>query len=135
MKENKSKRFNENSELNISDVSVQSKHSIGDRVKIKHNLDDIIGVSGMYLSKGPKHPLYKTLGDNDGMNVILVDEISGDNRKHPVRDEFTYLSKSNRNGTGFLYDLEDEDLPIINDYLISNFGYKKGERIIFWMSW
>ena len=67
--------------------------------------------------------------------VILVEEISGGNRKHPVRDEFTYLSQSNRNGTGFLYDLDDEDLPIINDYLISNFGYKKGERIIFWMSW
>jgi hypothetical protein len=69
------KRFNEHQEnLNISDVSVQSKHSIGDRVKIKHNLDDIIGVSGMYLSKGPKHPLYKIQDDNDGMNDFLGKE-------------------------------------------------------------
>lgn len=54
------------SELNISDVSVQSKHSVGDVVRIKDNLDDIIGVTGMYLSKGPKHPLYK-VNDNRGM--------------------------------------------------------------------
>ena len=62
------------SELNISDVSVQSKHSVGDSVKIKDNLDDIIGVSGMYLSKGPKHPLYKG-NDNDGMNDFLGKEV------------------------------------------------------------
>jgi len=67
--------FNEHQEnLNISDVSVQSKHSVGDSVKIKHNLDDIIGMSGMYLSKGPKHPLYKGTGDNDGMNDFLGKE-------------------------------------------------------------
>jgi hypothetical protein len=65
----------------------------------------------------------------------LVEEISGGNRKHPVMEEYKYLSKSNRNSTAFLYDLEDDDLSIINDYLISNYGYKKGEHIIFWLSW
>lgn len=68
MKDNKHiQSFKEHQEnLNISDVSVQSKHSVGDVVKIKDNLDDIIGVSGMYLTKGPKHTLYKG-NDNRGM--------------------------------------------------------------------
>jgi hypothetical protein len=86
------KRFNESEEnLNVSD---KSKYSIGDRVKIKQNLDDIIGVSGMYLSKGPKHPLYKA-GDNDGMNDFLGKEakivyVVNDDDKSNDRNDFRF---------------------------------------------
>lgn len=44
----------------------QVKHSVGDIVMVKNNLDDIIGVPGMYLSKELKHPLYK-INNNEGM--------------------------------------------------------------------
>ena len=67
--------------------------------------------------------------------VELCDAISKGDSKHAVNHEFTYLAQVRQNGSGFLYDLDDWAVPVINDYLITNFGYKKGERILFWLSW
>jgi hypothetical protein len=53
--------FNEHQEnLNISDVSVQSKHSVGDNVRTKKNIDNVLKTHRQYL-----------VNDNTGIEKYL----------------------------------------------------------------
>lgn len=66
----------------------------------------------------------------------LVEEISGNDKSHPVYNEWEYqIQNGGRNSAGTLSWVgEDEGTPIINQFLLEN-GFTKGERIMFWVSW
>jgi len=91
------RRFNE---------TQQNGYKVGDVVIIKQNLDNIIGVSGMYLTKGPIHPLYKIQGDNGTMNEFLGKEakityvVSPDDKSND-KNEFRFYR--------YLIDLDNGD--------------------------
>jgi len=65
----------------------------------------------------------------------LVNRISGGDRTHSAKAEFKLFCEEKCNNTGYLYFLDDDRLPIINNYLMSNFAYQRGEKIMFWLSW
>ena len=50
--------------------SSESKYHIGDTVKIREDISDLIGKIG-YRDNIPKHPLYKIQSDNENMLEFL----------------------------------------------------------------
>ena len=68
----------------------------------------------------------------------LVKEIGGlDYRNHDVYKEWEYQIENGGRGND-LANLEwvgdNEKTPIINKFLLSN-GFKKGEKVLFWVCW
>jgi len=68
----------------------------------------------------------------------LVKKIGGtDYHNHDVHKEWEYQIQNRGRGND-LANLEwvgeNGDTPLINEYLLSN-GYKKGEKVLFWVCW
>ena len=106
MEHNRIKRFNENSELNISDVS-DSKNDWLKNWKVIDLREVIKEIGGVRWDK------------------------------HPVQKEWEYqiLERSKGNDRGNLEWVGDnEKTPLINEFLLSR-GFKKGDKVIYWVCW
>ena len=106
MEHNRIKRFNENSELNISDVMSSENTWL-----MNWKVIDLLELCS------------KIAGDTDL-------------EQHPVYKEWTYQVRvrGNGNDSGNLEWVGNKNTPIINNFLLSN-GFKEGEQVIFYLSW
>lgn len=71
----------------------------------------------------------------------LRNEIQGgtNNRRHPVNKEWEYMvrEKAHGNDRGVYHniDMRYTETPIIDQYLMDNYGFKDKEVFIFWVCW
>ncbi len=106
MENNRIKRFNENSELNISDVS-DSKNDWLMPWKVIDLREVCKKIAGGDFDK---HPVYKEW-------------------RHQVLERSKGNDRGNLEWVG-----QSENTPLINNFLLEN-GFEKNEMVIYWICW